>query len=88
MNNTKLTAEERMNDMLERYGEVCKRSVAARILGCSTGKVRSMLMDGRLETACGGEMVDVRSIAVYIVQPKQADELARQRRLGRSRWCV
>lgn len=88
MNNTKLNAEERMNDMLERYGEVCKRSVAARILGCSTGKVRSMLMDGRLETACGGEMVDVRSIAVYIVQPKQADELARQRRLGRSRWCV
>ena len=87
-NNKKTEAEERLDDMLERYGEVCKRTVAAKILGCSTAKVRSMLLDGRLAAACGGEMVDVRSIAVYILQPKQADELARQRRLGRSRWCV
>lgn len=78
---------DRLNDMLERYGEVCKRTVAAHILGCSTGKIASMLKDGRLELACGGEMVDVRSIAAYITAPRQADELARQRRMGR-RWSV
>ena len=78
---------DRMSDMLDRYGEVCKRSVAARILGCGVGKISAMLKDGRLSLACGGEMVDVRSIAAYISQPVQQDELARQRRMGR-RWCV
>ena len=82
-----MTPNDRMNDMLERYGEVCKRTIAARILGRSPKTVRAMLADGRLETACAGEMVDVRSIAAYICQPKQADELARQRRMGR-KWCV
>lgn len=77
----------RMNDMLERYGEVCKRTVAARILGCSVGKIRAMLEDGRLALACGGEMVDVRSIAAYIERPRQIDELARQRKMGR-KWSV
>ena len=78
---------DRLTDMLERYGEVCKRTVAARILGCSTGKIKSMLADGRLALACGGEMVDVRSIAAYIEKPKQSDEAARQRRMGR-KWAV
>ena len=81
------TAEERMNDMLARYGEVCKRTIAARILGCSDSKIKNMIQDGRLETACGGSMVDVRSIAAYICQPRQAEELARQRKMGR-RWVV
>ena len=78
---------DRLTDMLERYGEVCKRTVAARILGCSTGKIKSMLADGRLSLACGGEMVDVRSIAAYIEKPRQCDEAARQRRMGR-KWAV
>ena len=78
---------DRMADMLDRYGEVCKRTVAAKILGCSVGKIASMLQDGRLSLACGGRMVDVRSIAAYIAQPAQIDELARQRRMGR-RWTV
>lgn len=78
---------DRLTDMLERYGEVCKRTVAARILGCSVGKISNMLRDGRLELACGGEMVDVRSIAAYIEQPRQSDEAARQRRMGR-KWAV
>ena len=77
----------RMDDMLTRYGEVCKRSVAAKILGCRTGKIRNMIEDGRLALACEGTMVDVRSIAAYIEQPRQADELARQRRMGR-KWAV
>ena len=78
---------DRMTDMLERYGEVCTRVAAARILGCSTGKIKNMLKDGRLETACGGTMVDVRSIAKYIAQPRQSDEAVRQRRMGR-KWSV
>ena len=78
---------DRLTDMLERYGEVCTRVAAARILGCSTGKIKCMLHDGRLETACGGTMVDVRSIAKYIAQPLQSDEAARQRRKGR-KWAV
>lgn len=78
---------DRMTDMLDRYGEVCKRTMAAKILGCSVGKIKNMLHDGRLTLACGGEMVDVRSIAAYIQQPKQIDEVARQRKLGR-KWSV
>ena len=73
----------RLSDMLERYGEVCKRTVAAHILGCSPAKITAMVKDGRLATACGGEMVDVRSIAAYIERPAQIDELARQRKMGR-----
>lgn len=82
-----MNEQDRMNDMLERYGEVCKRAVAARILGCSSSKIKHMLEDGRLSSACAGTMVDVRSIAAYICKPKQADELARQRRMGR-KWAV
>ena len=82
-----MTPNDRMNDMLSRYGEGCTRTQAARILGRSPKTVRAMLADGRLAEACAGEMVDVRSIAAYICQPRQADELARQRRMGR-KWCV
>ena len=78
---------DRLTDMLERYGEVCTRKAAAHILGCSTGKIKYMIGDGRLSLACGGEMVDVRSIAAYIEQPRQHDQEARQRRLGRQ-WNV
>lgn len=82
-----MTPNDRMNDMLERYGEVCTRVAAARILGCSVGKIKNMLADGRLETACAGDMIDVRSIAAYITAPKQADFEARVRRSGR-KWVV
>ena len=78
---------DRMSDMLERYGEVCTRAGAARILGCSTSKIKAMLADGRLALACGGEMVDVRSIAAYIEQPAEADALARHLKTGRT-WAV
>ena len=78
---------DRLTDMLERYGEVCTRAGAARILGCSTSKIKNMLADGRLELACGGDMVDVRSITAYIERPLQIDETARQRRSGR-KWIV
>ena len=77
----------RLDDMLKRYGEVCTRAAAARILGCCPGKVKNMIKDGRVTLACGGTMVDVRSIAEYITAPVQSDEEARQRRLGR-KWSV
>lgn len=77
----------RMDDMLDRYGEVVKKTQAARILGCSAAKITAMLRDGRLETACGGTMVDVRSIAAYIETPAEADRLARLRKSG-LRWSV
>lgn len=82
-----MTPNDRMNDMLSRYGEVCTKTEAARILSRSPKTVRAMLADGRLETACAGEMVDVRSIAAYICQPKQADFEARVHRSGRV-WAV
>ena len=82
-----MTPNDRMNDMLERYGEVCKRTIAARILGRSPKTVRAMLADGRLAEACAGEMVDVRSIAAYITAPRQADFEAKVRRSGRV-WAV
>ena len=82
-----MNPNDRMDDMLSRYGEVCTRTQAARILGRSAKTVRAMLEDGRLETACAGEMVDVRSIAAYICQPKQADFEAKVRRSGRV-WAV
>lgn len=82
-----MTPNDRMNDMLSRYGEVCTKAQAARILGRSPKTVRVMLADGRLETACAGDMVDVRSIAAYITAPRQSDFEARVRRSGRE-WAV
>ena len=79
--------EDRLNDMLERYGEVCTKSVAARIMGRCTQTITAMLADGRLRTACAGTMVDVRSIAAYIEQPRAIDDLTRQRKRGR-KWSV
>lgn len=86
-----MTYEERLDDMLRRYGEVCRRSDAAKILHCCASKVNSMLADGRLNWACGGTMVDVRSIAAYICQPTQAEEKARRQRAvlrHGSNWSV
>ncbi len=82
-----MSEQERMEYMVARYGEVCNRAEAARILSCSPAKIGNMLKDGRLSSACGGTMVDVQSIAAYICKPRQADELARQRRMGR-KWAV
>lgn len=86
-----LTLEERTNDMLDRYGECCNRTAAAKILGRSVSHIGTMLKDGRLEYACGGTMVDMRSIARYISQPKQEDFEARRRKAmlnNRSNWAV
>lgn len=67
--------------MVDRYGEVCTKSEAARILGRSMNWIYKALEDGRIQDACGGSMVDVRSIAAYIEQPRQRDSEARARRI-------
>ena len=61
-----MTENERAAIMVEQHGECCTRTSAAKILGRSVSFVRLALADGRLETACGGTMVDVRSIARYL----------------------
>lgn len=81
----------RMDDMLARYGEVCNKTVAARILGRSPNTIKAMIADGRLEAACAGTMVDVRSIARYICRPAEAEAEARVRRYKarrKSGWAV
>ena len=78
---------DRLTDMLERYGEVCTKKLAAKILGRSPSTINEMLADGRLASACAGTMVDVRSIAAYIERPRAIDEVTRQRKLGR-KWSV
>lgn len=76
-----MTLEERTEMMVQMYGEVCTKAAAARILGRNIKTLGLMLEDGRVEEACAGTMVDVRSIARYIAQPRQADFEARQRKI-------
>lgn len=86
-----MTLKERTDEMVSLYGEVCKRADAARILHVSSPTINSMLSDGRLEWACEGQMVDMRSIARYICMPAQIKEEARKRRYCRRnkvKYCV
>lgn len=55
-----------MDDMIERYGEVCTRQTAMKILSVAPKTMYNMLHDGRLDFACGDTMVDVRSICRFI----------------------
>ena len=57
-------ANERMNDMPERYGEVCIQKEAARLLSVQPRSIHRMMEQGRLRRV--GHRVDVRSIAEYI----------------------
>ena len=73
--------------MVERYGEVCKRKTAAHILDRSVNTINAMLKDGRLEEACAGTMVCVRSIARYIAAPRQAEHTGRINRIKQRSGC-
>lgn len=86
-----MSFEERADLLTGKYGECCRRSVAAKILDCSTGKIRNMIEDGRLELVCEGERIDVRSIARYMCKPKAADWEVKKKRIAEkynSRWAV
>ena len=65
------TAKNRLDDMLERYGEVCTQKVAAQLLSVVPRTIHRMLEEGRLRR------VDVRSICEYIENPKKADFVAK-----------
>ena len=86
-----INVTEREALMVEAYGEVCTKAQASRILKRHVQTIENMLEDGRLEAACEGTRVDVRSIARYIAAPKQEDFEARKRRLKMkhgSDWAV
>ena len=68
--------------MVAQYGEVCSRQMAARIMSKAPATIAAMLKDGRLDLACGGTMVDVRSIAAYIAAPAEKDFEAKKLRRG------
>lgn len=82
-----MTLKEREDLLVAQHGEVTSYVNAGRILGRNSKTVKAMLGDGRLDYACEGTRVDVRSIARYIMAPKQEDFAARQRRKGR-KWAV
>ena len=76
---------DRLDDMLERYGECCTQARAAQILSKSPRTIYRMLEDGRLRRI--GTDVDVRSIAEYLENPKDANFAARRRVRRRfDRW--
>ena len=66
---------ERLDDMLERYGEVCQQKKAAHILSVTPRTIFRMMDDGRLRRV--GMFVDVRSICEYVENPVQMDFDAR-----------
>lgn len=76
-----MSLEERTEMMVQLYGEVCTKAAAARILGRNVKTLGTMIEDGRIDDACAGTMVDVRSVARYIAQPRQADSEARRNKI-------
>lgn len=78
----------RETTMVREYGEVVTRKKAAKILGRAPGTISDMIKDGRLEAACEGTMVDVRSMARYIERGKQMDDLARARKAGKTSFYI
>ena len=58
------TPTTRLDDMLERYGEVCSQKQASQILSVQPRSIYRMMCEGRLRRV--GHRVDVRSIAELI----------------------
>lgn len=65
------TAQNRLDDMPERYGEICTQKVAAQLLSVVPRTIHRMLEEGRLRR------VDVRSICEYIENPQKANFVAK-----------
>lgn len=68
----------RLNDMINRYGEVCTQQVAGKILNVDPRTIYRMTRDGRLRAV--EHRVDVRSICEYIENPRHADFATRAER--------
>lgn len=82
-----MTIAEREKMMVAEYGEVCTQVQAGKILSRHPQTIRNMAADGRLAAACGGTMIDVRSIADYIMHQAENESETRRRKRGR-KWQV
>lgn len=69
----------REQKMIDRYGEFVDKTAAAQIIGVTRATVYAMLSDGRIEGACEGRKVSVRSIARYIESKKKIHEIGKER---------
>ena len=58
-------------ELVNKYGEYVDKTVTAKILGVTRATVYAMLADGRIQGACSGRRVSVRSIARYMAAPKR-----------------
>lgn len=67
--------------MVEKHGEACTKSQAARIISCSPTTITAMLEDGRLKAPGEGTRVDVRSGGL-LENRGEMDHAARMRRKG------
>ncbi len=65
----------RLDDMLDRYGEVCSQKTAGKILNVVPRTIARMMREGRLRRVDRG--VDVRSICEYIENPRKVNFEAR-----------
>ena len=77
------STDERVALMVRMYGECCTKAAAARVLGRNVRTISRMLDDGRIEYACAGTMVDVRSIVEYMYNTARIDEKVRVERVRR-----
>ena len=68
----------RLDDLLERYGEVCTQRDAAKILGVVPRTIYRMMEEGRLRRIARG--VDVRSINEYLENPYQSNLVSRKQK--------
>ena len=67
-------------ELLGRYGEYVDKTLTAKILGVTRATVYAMLADGRIQGACAGRRVDVRSIARYMTKTEDICGAARRGR--------
>ncbi|MEG2316848.1 MAG: hypothetical protein RSC91_11540 [Clostridia bacterium] len=72
--------------MVEQHGEACTKTQASKLISCSVSTINAMLRDGRIAPACGGERVDVRSLADYIENRGEMNRAARMGRKGIKRY--
>ena len=72
----------RLDDMLNRYGEVCTQKTAAKILSVVPRTIARMMKEGRLRRI--GRGVDVRLIVAYIENPGKVNfTVAAQRKVSK-----
>lgn len=57
-------------ELSAKWGQYVNKSEAAEILGVTRATIYAMLEDGRLEGACYGRRISIRSIALYLSSGK------------------